>query len=199
MGIHGRPCIPRSIHHGAWGFSITEALVAALILVMGSVIALNLFTVATELFNRGRRIDDDQAAINADLAELQRRNRRFTCVNGSCSLISDATTRDPNENEYTPDHPDVFPPGEDFNNKMLLFGQRCVQPVQAASLLLTEFKTSALDTLAPMNRDIERSIDIQAGANDSPQTPHAYSVTYSKNDQILRRVRMVPTVAAWCP
>jgi prepilin-type N-terminal cleavage/methylation domain-containing protein len=180
------------------GFSLVEVLVAAVLLAVGATVALALFTAANQLFRRGQATDSDQIAISSDLAEIQRRNRRLVCISGSCDLFTSATA-DPSENDYTPAHPGVYPPGEVFDDQMALFRARCTQPEGAASGLINDFKTKALDTLPAMTNGITRSVDITAPAAETPPTPHAYVVTYSKNGQVLRRMRLVPTAAGWCP
>ena len=182
------------------GFSLVEVLVAAMLLAISASAAITLFSTSEVLFTKGKIQDDDQIAINEDLALIQQRNRRFTCMEGSC-VLSDS---DPSEDQYTPPHPGVVPPGDSFINKRDIFFGLCAQPRAGASGLLKQFKTMALDTLPAMNKGIDRDVDINTPANETPQTPHAYIVIYSKQDsdgntQILRRVRFVPTVAGWCP
>lgn len=177
------------------GFSLVEVLVAAMLLAISASAALTLFSTSEALFAKGKIQDDDQVAINTDLAEIQKRNRRFTCKEGSCTLVNS----DPNEDQYTPAHPGTVPPGASFDSKMAAFSSRCTQPQGQASGLVAEFETTALETLPSMTRGITRTFDINTPSNESPLTPHAYIVIYSKGNQVLRRVRMVPTVANWCP
>lgn len=179
----------------ASGFSLVEVLVAAMLLAISASAALTLFSTSDILFTKSKTQDDDQLAINADLAEIQRRNRRFSCVEGSCTL----SNSDPNEDQYTPAHPGTVPPGTSFESKMADFSSRCTQPQEQASDLVAEFETTALGTLPAMTRGITREFDISTPSSESPPTPHAYIVIYSKGNQVLRRVRMVPTVANWCP
>ncbi|MEY3462908.1 MAG: hypothetical protein RLZZ468_686 [Cyanobacteriota bacterium] len=181
--------------HPQSGFSLVEVLVAAALLAISASAAVTLFSTSQVMFSQGKERDDDQNAINADLAEIERRNRRFTCLEGSCTLSGS----DPNEDQYTPAHPGVVPPGATFDAQVEQFANLCVQPAGRASGLLEAFKTSALDTLPAMTRRLTRSYDITTASSDTPATPHAYVVRYSKDGQVLRRVRLVPTVAGWCP
>lgn len=202
------------------GFSLVEVLVAAMLLAISASAALTLFSVSEALFTQGKTQDDDQA-INTDLAEIQQRNRRFTCMEGSCTL----SDFDPNENQYTPIHPGIHPPGSSFEQKQLFFAGKedsstaraipglCSYyhparfpniPPGTPSKLIEEFNRIALSSLPPMPPEFKRDIDINTPASETPQTPHAYVVIYSKKDdnnntQILRRARFVPTVAGWCP
>ncbi|MEB3275883.1 MAG: type II secretion system protein [Cyanobacteriota bacterium] len=194
---------PYHLRTGAWasaGFSLVEVLVAAMLLAIGAAIALGLFTAANQLFRRGQTTDRDQIAISSDLAEIQRRNRRLVCTSGSCDLFTN-TAADPKENQYTPVHPGLFsgPSFDTFTNQQTIFQARCTQPAGAASGLISDFKTKALDTLPAMTNGISRSVDITSPATETPPTRHAYVVTYTKNGQVLRRLRLVPTVAGWCP
>ena len=184
-------------HPAQRGFSLVEVLVAAVLLVTGVTIATSLFTNANQMFNRSRTTDADQLAVNADLVEIQKRNRRFVCAQGTCDLFSNS--QDPNEDQYTPLHPEVYPPGAVFDSQMALFQGRCLQPSGSPSVLLSEFQAKALNSLPTMGNGISRSIDITSAAAETPATPHTYSVTYTKGLQVLRRVRLVPTVAGWCP
>lgn len=202
------------------GFSLVEVLVAAVLLVVGATVALALFTAADQLFSRGRSTDADQLAVNADLAEIQKRNRRFVCSAGSsCALVASSSS-DPNEDQYTPLHPGVYPPGASFDAMQLAFtGKEATSTTPAVvglcssydavkyptmtpgspSGLIQQFKLIALDTLPAMANGITRTVSITAPASETPPTPHTYVVTYSKGIQVLRRVRLVPTVAGWCP
>lgn len=219
------------------GFSLVEVLVAAILLALGATVALSLFTSANQLFRSSLTRDSVQIAINRDLAEIQRRNRRFVCTNGAvCGLISE-DSNDPTENEYTPNHPG-FPSAQslidEFNTKQLQFTGKeknlkdnavvgvCsyYHPTKYPEIaqsqpsnLVQQFKTKALDTLPSLLTDdkgiaipstkLTRIIDIQSASSESPRTPHAYDITYRQGVQqeapVLRRVRMVPTVAGWCP
>ncbi|MEB3275500.1 MAG: prepilin-type N-terminal cleavage/methylation domain-containing protein [Cyanobacteriota bacterium] len=214
-----RPIRLRSAAANRTGFSLLEVLVAALLLAVGSTVALGLFTAANQLFRSGQTIDNDQNAINTDLAEIQRRNRRFVCNNGSCQLFP-SSSADPTENDYTPSHPGVYPPGTTFDSNQLFFTGREAPlaspairglcsfyhpvkypnlPPSEPSTLIQQYKLIALDSLPAMANGITRSVDITSPAAESPPTPHAYVVTYTKNGQVLRRLRLVPTVAGWCP
>lgn len=182
------------------GFSLVEVLVAAMLLAISASAAVTLFSTSKVLFTKGEIQDSDQIAINEDLAIIQQHNRRFTCMEGSCALSSS----DPNEDQYTPDHPDKVPPDANFVDKMSIFSSKCKQPEGDASGLLKEFEIVALKTLPAMERGIARNVYIDIPAKETPTTPHAYIVIYSKQDpdgntQILRRARFVPTVAGWCP
>lgn len=189
------PCSPRFSPQS--GFSIVEMLVAALLLAISASAAVTLFSTSQTLFKQGKDRDDEQNAINADLAEIQLRNRRFTCQLGTCILSSS----DPNEDQYTPAHPGVVPPGATFDDQMRNFANLCVLPPSDPNSLLRSFQTAALGpgNLPEMTRGIERDIDIITPSSETPATPHAYVVTYRKDGQVLRRVRLVPTVAGWCP
>lgn len=190
------PCSPRFSPQS--GFSIVEMLVAALLLAISASAAFTLFSASQTLFKQDvKDRDAEQNAINADLAKIQLRNRRFTCMQGSCTL----SDFDPNEDQYTPDHPDEVPlaPSDPFNAQMDEFVNLCVQPASDPSGLLQAFRTTALDTLDEMTSGVDRVIDIATPSRETPATPHAYVVTYRKDGQVLRRVRLVPTVAGWCP
>jgi prepilin-type N-terminal cleavage/methylation domain-containing protein len=180
------------------GFSLVEVIVAAALLAISASAAVTLFSSSRLLFERSKAQDEEQIAINADLAEIERRNRRFACLAGSCSL----SASDPDEREYTPDHPGGLPTDSTyatFEAQMALFQSQCAQPQEGASDLLKSFKTAALDTLPAMTEGVTRNYDITTASTETPPTPHAYVVIYAKNDQILRMARLVPTVARWCP
>jgi type II secretory pathway pseudopilin PulG len=210
------------------GFSLAEVLVAAVVLAVGVTAAMGLYASADQMFKKGQTTDAEEIAINTDLVEIQKRNRRFSCVDGFCINSSEANS-DPNETQYTPLHPS-YPWTEvqysDFKAKQVMFagdptttpaptpGRCSVNSVDfpniasgTPSSLVTEFKTTALDTLpatlidekSKPIPDIVRSVDITTPAAETPPSHHAYIVTYSKANQVIRRVRMVPTVARWCP
>lgn len=198
----------KKTHHfrssGDQGFSIIESVVSAVLLVIAATAAFTLFTNTQESFRQARQKDDDQEAINEDLARIESLNRRFVCIEGSCNFIDDEDT-DPDEMGYTPPYPvDTYPPGDEFNNKMREFRDvRCDTPIGRPSELIVEFKNKLIGKLSPLPSGITREIDISAASLETPPTPHAYAVIYSRTinnrELVLRRARLVPTVAGWCP
>lgn len=191
------------------GFSLVETIVAAFLLAIAATSAFTLFTTSQALFIQGRDKDNDQVAISQDLARIERLNRRFVCSQGSCDFIdtlSPGRINDPTEMEYTPPYPvGTYPPGADFNQKMTIFrDDRCAAPPSGPSKLVEEFSTKALailasDPTATLPLGLQRELTINPAAQETPATPHAYSVIYTRNNQVLRRARLVPTVAGWCP
>lgn len=191
------------------GFSLVETIVAAVLLAIAATSAFTLFTASQTLFFQGRDKDNDQVAISQDLARIERLNRRFVCSQGSCDFIdtlSPGRINDPTEMEYTPPYPvGTYPPGADFNDKMKTFRDDiCAVIPSEPSELVGEFKIKAdaalaSDPSAALPAGIERNISINPAAQETPPTPHAYVVIYTRNNQVLRRARLVPTVAGWCP
>lgn len=197
------------------GFSLIEALVAAVLLSIAAASAFTLFTTSEALFSRGRLKDSQQTAINRDLAEIGKYNRRYSCYTGSCDFIEDISTLsransslDPNENEYTPQHPGGDTAGTQFEVEMTEFTNACnnTNASNGASLLVNQFIQDLGQKLSSDNslnlnlsrQQIDRTVVL---AQDSVSSPHAYSVIYkdSRNGIVLRRARLTPTVAGWCP
>lgn len=182
------------------GFTLIESLVSAVLLVIGATAAFTLFTTSQEIFRQSRLKDSDQVAISEDLARVERLNRRFTCIQGNCELMPNSAS-DPNELQYTPAYEPIgqYPPSQAFNDKMTIFTGLCSTSAGTASGLATGFIAAAATELGPMGGGLDRVFDVSAAAQETPPTPHAYDVIYRRNNVVVRRARLVPTVAAWCP
>lgn len=187
------------------GFTIVESLVAGILLAVAASAALTLFSASQGMFRQSREKDDAQIAIREDLAIIERLNRRFVCLEGSCDFVAD-TAADPDEIGYTPPYPvGTYPPGSDYNSKMQVFRDLCVVSPGSPSGLVDDYVLKVESKLQPMRAGITREISLESAGSETPVTPHAYDVIYRVTDpttganRVLSRSRFAPTVANWCP
>lgn len=175
-------------HEWVAGFTLTEVLVMAFVLMVGTAAVATLTGIIgrnqIELNTANRTAD----AISADIAEVRRMNDRFTCAGlttssgGNCVI----STSDPDQDGYYPSNVD----GQaNFRNRCTYQGgAELVTPL--AALIPANSSASAALTAAGVTRTIDTANQGNA---------HLYSVTYSAGGNTIATLTLVPTTAAWCP
>ena len=151
---------------------------------------------------RPKRAAQRKAAIDADLAQIQRFNERFTCVSGSC-VIATGTTGEMGKDAFFPDPvATTLRPDADHDGV-----------ADAAEVALTAFQNrcryrESLDLVTPLKQLIEASIPVPTGlqrtiAVDSTTQGgvHRYTVTYvdPASNEVMRQMTLIPSTVAWCP
>lgn len=172
------------------GFSIVEALMAALILVVVTSGSLALYTSYTRSLQLSRRENQVQAALAADIASILRTNRRIVCTTGACTISS----TDPTENDYFPD-----PTNTTFVNYFTSLCSNQTLAAQAATLITNLSPPTEFNTLG-----ITRNAAVAEVYASAPQrSGHRYVVTWSRTvggqTRPLRQLTLTPTAANWCP
>lgn len=177
------------------GFNLVEILIASVILLISLVGAVEISGRSGMLgFLAGQRYERE-AAIDEDLAIIQRMNDRFTCVSGICRVLPD-DEGDMDKNDYFPN-----PIGTDADGDGVADAQEsAVENVQNRCRhtggldLVTPLKT-LLDAL-PQPAGLRRTITV-----DQPTGAHRYTVTYTDTatNEVMRQMSLVPTAVAWCP
>lgn len=177
------------------GFNLVEILIASVILLISLVGAVEISGRSGMIgFLAGQRYERE-AAIDEDLATIQRMNDRFTCVSGICRVLPD-DEGDMDKNDYFPN-----PIGTDADGDGVAAAQEsAVENVQNRCRhtggldLATPLKT-LLDAL-PQPTGLRRTITV-----DQPTGAHRYTVTYTDTatNEVMRQMSLVPTAVAWCP
>jgi len=169
---------------GEFGFSLAEAIISAGLLTVSSVALINVFTSSVESVKSINNRDAVSAAINADLAETQRLNDYYTCLPGSCSIIS-LNQSPPDKYKYAPSPDD---PDEAFEKFKLLCKNT---PTNLSQSLVDEL--GANTTITP---NITRTAKLHPN-NDS--NSHLYIVEWSPPEGAKTQIILSPTVSQWCP
>jgi type II secretory pathway pseudopilin PulG len=187
------------------GFSIAEVLVGAALLAVAMVGAASLLVSGTTTRTSTTRNDQRQALIDNDIAQIQERARLYTWCTGSARFTDTncpGNIAPGNEDYYSVDYNDateqcwdrggISPPP--FNINCDAFHDACVNGAIAEPLrdhITTQLPQTQLDTV-----DLTRTVVVENASL------HRLLITYTSTDadaQILRRLLLVPPVAAWCP
>ncbi|MCT0224848.1 prepilin-type N-terminal cleavage/methylation domain-containing protein [Synechococcus sp. CS-1328] len=192
------------------GFNLVELLISAVILLVTLMGAVTIsLTSSMNSYQTGLRYQKE-AAIDADLAQIQRFNDRFTCVSGTC-LIAPGTDTPMGKDAYFPD-----PVGPDTDNDGVVDVADDANHdgiADEAKTALDAFQNrclylASLDLVTPLKQLIEASIPVPTGlqrtiAVDSTTQggAHRYTVTYvdPASNEVMRQMTLLPSTVAWCP
>ncbi|MCP9911315.1 hypothetical protein KBZ15_15580 [Cyanobium sp. BA20m-p-22] len=166
------------------GFSLAEAIVSAGLLTMSGVALISVFTSSVESVKSISSRDEVSAAINADLAKIQRLNDYYTCLPGSCSITS-LNQSPPDKYEYAP-RPDD--PDQAFEKFKLL--------CKNTSTNLSQGLVDELGASIAITPNITRTAKLHPN-NDS--SSHLYIVEWSPTEGAKTQIILSPTVSQWCP
>jgi Tfp pilus assembly protein PilE len=182
------------------GFSLVEILVGvvALAAALGMAGAMN--GVATRGLRNSTILNDRNAAVEADIAQIRTMAERYTWCSGAPAFeaANVASCRDKNPSEESYYSPSVsideaMATPSTGNISMARFLQACSTGTLSSGLI------TAIQA-RPQPEGVTRTVT----AVTVDQLPtHRIDVAYSTaaNDQnpVFRRLLIVPTVAAWCP
>ena len=194
---------PRTTSRLTAGFNLVEVLIASVILLMSLVGAVQISGRSGVIGILAAQRYEKEAAIDEDLARIQRMNDRFTCVSGSCGVVADGEG-DMDKNDYFPDPTGTDTDGDGVadaqESAVENFQNRCRYAIGLD--LATPLKT-LLDAL-PQPAGLQRAVtvDVPPRANvNNPAGAHRYTVTYTDTatNEVLRQMSLVPTAVAWCP
>ena len=168
---------------GEAGFSLAEAIVSAGVLTVSSVALISVFTSSVESVKSISSRDTVSAAINADLAEIQRLNDYYTCFTGNC-VVASFTQSPPTKYEYAPPHNSAA---------YATFTSLCknTPPANLSQGLVNELGAST--TITP-NITRTASLHPNNGSNG-----HLYIVEWSPPQGPKTQIILSPTVSQWCP
>ena len=169
--------------NGEAGFSLAEAIVSAGLLTVSSVALISVFTSSVESVKSINNRDAVTAAINADLAKIQRLNDYYTCFTGSC-VVASFTQSPPTKYQYTPPHNSAA---------YATFAGLCknTPPTNLSQGLVNELGAST--TITP-NITRTASLHPNNGSNG-----HLYIVEWSPPQGPKTQIILSPTVSQWCP
>lgn len=190
LGRPWRPAKPEA------GFTLMEILVGVTLLALVSAGTAILITVANRDLTVSTSQASTQAAIDSDISRARKLAEDYTCCPGSCTTnvstintarsngrcvgnVNDSTYYFPQQN--TSQFPDVD-----------TFVNACANGTLTANLI------TAMQQLGTLN-NVTRSVAVD---DSSDPTSHRIRITYSgsgNSQGISRVVKLVPTVAAWCP
>lgn len=185
------------------GFTVVEVIIAAVILLVSLAAAVQISGRSGMIGVQVGQRYQKEAAIDSDLATIQRMNERFTCVTGTCSVRPD-NEGPMDRNSYFPDPvgTDLDGDGVDDNREAAVenFQDRCSY---AIGLDLASPLKVLLDTL-PQLTGLQRTISVDVpprGNVNEPRGAHLYTVTYTDTatSEVVRQMSLVPAAVAWCP
>jgi type II secretory pathway pseudopilin PulG len=180
---------PLPAAYASAGFSLSEVVVSAVILVAS---ALGLFSLASMEINQSRRAQagqEERAAIVDDLSLILQVNDRYSCYSGVCTAGSGIAA--PSEKQYSPASSVSDIDFRSLCNPPSLSSPSLVDP------LLVEIRG-----LARGSKLVALGITREVGKDSQDVLPlaHRYHVLWKNQDnKLLRQITLSPTVAAWCP
>jgi len=180
------------------GFSITEGVVSVFILTTIVAIGASLFTVSIKNSNNIQLRQDQQDAIERDLASVYAYNDSYSCpTTSSCGT----SITNPDEDDYVPEYSDSLRSW--FQAKCGLAGDGSLSP--NANLIFSNEVANGVEALDDTDLN---SLGISRSANQrlngmpsdgSINSIFSYEVSYSVGGLAVRTVVLTPTIAAWCP
>lgn len=182
--------------HSAAGFTLTELLIAGVMLLAILASVASLF----ESANRHTRLTgqryQQEADIDADLALISKLNEHYSCARGIDQCESSIGSH-PTQNGYFPD-----PASADL---VASFEAACNQ-IGGQDLLSPLTGDESTGTGGIIERNSARA-DLEAKglirtisrANPPDGRGHRYTVAYFSGEEMLRQNTFVPTTVNWCP
>ncbi|MFY8149306.1 MAG: hypothetical protein ACOVNL_08835 [Prochlorococcaceae cyanobacterium] len=179
-----------------------EVLISSVILLVTLVGAVTIsVTSSMDSYQTGLRYQKE-ASIDADLAQIQRFNERYTCVSGTC-LIQAGTAATMGKNDYFPDPvaSDLRPDAD--HDGVADVAEGALEIIQNRCRYL-----NSLDLVTPLKDLIEASLPVPDGLQRTiavdPTTQagaHRYTVTYvdPTSNEVMRQMTLIPSAVAWCP
>lgn len=174
------------------GFTMVEILIGVVLLLLAASGSAVLITVANRLLGTSTSQSNAQAAIDSDISRARRLAEDYTCCPGSCTADAATITaaRASGKCAGTANDSTYYFPQQ--SNDVTGFDGVCANGTLTANLITA---IQAQGTLS----DISRTVTVD---DASDPTSHRIRITYSGtngNAGITRVVKLVPTVAAWCP
>ena len=172
------------------GFSMVDVLVSTGLLMISSVALMSVFNSSITSLKSISGRDAVIAAINADLAKIERLNDYYTCKTGSCSVLS-LDQEPPDKFQYAPRRDDT--------TAFTIFAALCKNtPTNLSTALLNTIgaSTTIIAKGAVGEVNINRTARLYPGnGSDS----HLYIVEWSPPQGAKTQVTLSPPVGRWCP
>ncbi len=189
------PPASRRVPNTAAGFSLTEALVAAVILAVALLGSSGALRGITGLLGRSGQVNAMSLAIDNDISEIKRLASLYTaCRMSTGSLLAEGqscgTGITPDQSAY------YFPVDPGVNEANITAFFAACNATNAASHITQGFIT-AIGQLPPVGAGVSRS----SVAREAPADPanHNVIVRYTAPDSPMQRmIKVAPVVTAWC-
>ncbi len=170
------------------GFSMVEAIVSAGLLTVSTVALIGVLNSSITSVKNINSRDEGFAAINADMANVQRMNDYYACILGSCS-VADLGQPPPTKYTYAPSPSDA--------TAFTTFSNLCKNiPSNLSQALLDRLGASTTITANGGSVAITRTATLHPG-NGSNQ--HLYIVEWIPPQGAKTQIVLAPTVSQWCP
>ncbi len=208
---------------GEAGFSMAEAIVSAGLLTVSSVALISVFTSSIETVKTISNRDAISAAINADLAKIQKLNDYYTCLSGSKDDSQAKYDYDDDDDDYDDDDDDYDDDDDDgaavasqssceANPGLLPSDKYQYAPSNSPDNLEAYSAFAALCKNTPTNlsqglvdelgarRTITPNITRTARLHpNNGSNGHLYIVEWIPPEGAKTQIILSPTVSQWCP
>lgn len=173
---------------GEAGFSMVEAIVSAGLLAVSTVALMGALNSSIKSVKNINSRDEGFAAINADMANVQRMNDYYSCIAGNCS-VTNLNGDPPSKYEYAP--------ASSAATAFTTFSNLCKNiPSNLSQALLDRLGASTIITANGGSVAITRTATLHPG-NGSNQ--HLYIVEWIPPQGAKTQIVLAPTVSQWCP
>lgn len=190
--LHGRLALLSRQRHGSQAFTLMELLVsAALLAVVSSGTAL-LISLANSSLTSSTTLAAAQAAIDSDISRARKLAEDYSCCPGRCTANANALATARSQGKCAGNVNDSTYYFPQLDADVPAFLNACANGTLTANLI-TEIQ--ALGPLSGINRSVSED-------DSSDSSDHRIRLTHSASGTgagIQRVVKIVPTVAGWCP
>jgi hypothetical protein len=179
----------------AAGFSLTEALVAAVILAVALVGSSGALRGITGLLGRSGQVNAMSLAIDNDISEIKRLASLYTaCLVPSGSMLSAGQSCGTG---ITPDKAAYYFPADPGLNEANITAFFAACNAASAGSHITQGFITAIGQLPPVGAGVSRST-VEREAPTDPAN-HNVIVRYTAPDSPMQRmIKVTPVVSAWC-
>jgi prepilin-type N-terminal cleavage/methylation domain-containing protein len=178
----------------ARGFSLIEMIQAAAILLMVAGAAATVVIRTGSMTRATQERYAREAAVDAEVAVIQKLNDRYTCANATATCAVATTQVD--RNGYFPPRSGVDADRNNLDDGTQAFELKCLSPTALVAPLV-----DVINALPDPN-DLHRSAEVDTvPSSGTALAYHRYTVTYKANasGEVMRQLTLTPTTVAWCP
>jgi hypothetical protein len=179
----------------AAGFSLTEALVAAVVLAVALVGSSGALRGITDMLGRSGQVNAMNLAIDNDISEIKRLSSLYTaCLVPSGSLPAAGASCGPG---ITPDQAAYFFPVDPGVNEANVTAFFAACNAASAGSHITQGFITAIGQLPPVGAGVSRSSVVREAPADPAN--HNVIVRYTAPGSPMQRmIKVAPVVTAWC-
>lgn len=177
------------------GFTLVEIIIAAVLLaIVGSSTAIALLS-ANRSVVRNELLARTSSSIDSNVSQILRLAEQYTCCSGVCTSDAAAIAAAGAKCTGTFGDANYYFPSVAVSDQADLtnFLTRC-KPTNATNGLVAQLITE-INSNVPAPSGVSRTIEADP---DAPLEVHRIRATFSGNG-FTRVVKVVPTVAVWCP